>query len=259
MNAKEFLTKIMLKDFIDKDKSLCIDRIFIGNEDKDVEKVATCMVITPDVLRAVVKWGADIIVTHEPTFHRDNEEIWDFPPYAFKLELLEKYDIPVCRWHDSPHYGKTDYVSASFIKKMNWKGTFDGKFTFVFDTPVTPLEVAEDIREKMNIRQPRIAGRRDGEVKKISIQLGQRGPKPYLAMLENDVNLIIGGEVCEWESVEPIRDMAQVGMQKTAIVLGHAASERYVMQDLADYINHSIDGVLAKYFECGDIYSYIEE
>lgn len=260
MKAWEFAEKILLQDFVDKDKRLCIDRIFTGRMDKEVHKAATCMVITPDVLRAAAEWGADIIVTHEPTFHNDNEDIGDYPPYAFKKELLARADIAVCRWHDSPHYGRTDYVSAALIKRMGWRGAFDGKVTFVLEKAAAPLQIAEDIRDRMNIRQPRIAGRRDGKVKKISIQLGQRGKNPYLAMLENDVDLIIGGEACEWESIEPIRDMAQIGMQKTAIIIGHAVSERYVMYDLAEYINKNFaeENITARYFDCGDIYSYIE-
>lgn len=259
MLAKDFLSEILLKDFIYKDKSKCIDRIFTGREDKEVKKAVTCMVVTPDVLRAAVEWGADIIVSHEPTFHGDNEDIGDFAPYAFKRKTIKENDLAVCRWHDSPHYGKTDYVSNALIKRVGWEGKFDGRFTFVFNEPRSPLQIAKDIRDAMNIKHPRIAGRRDGDVRKVSIQLGQRGDVPYLALLENDVDLIIGGEVCEWEQIEPIRDMAQIGMQKSAIILGHVVSERYVMQDLADYINENVVGVEAKYIDCGDIYGYIEE
>lgn len=261
VKAYEFVERIRLQDFIYKDKRNCIDHIFTGRADKEVTRAATCMVITPDVLRAAAAWGADIIVTHEPTFHNDNEDIGNFAPYAFKRELLARKDIAVCRWHDSPHYGKIDYVSNALVKRMGWKGSFDGRFTFIFDEPSSPLQIAKDIRDKMHIKHPRIAGRRDGEVKKVSLQLGQRGDVPYLALLENDVDLIIGGEVCEWEQIEPIRDMAQIGMQKTAIILGHVVSERDVMQDLADYINDTLqaEGVSARYFDCGDIYSDIED
>lgn len=259
MKAKDFLYEIRLKDFVSKDPANCIDRIFIGREDKEVKKAAICMTTTVDVLRAAVEWGADIIVSHEPTFHGDNEDIGDYAPYAFKRKTIKENDLAVCRWHDSPHYGKIDYVSNALIKRVNWKGTFDGLFTFVFDEPRSPLQIAKDIRDAMNIKHPRIAGRRDGPVKKVSIQLGQRGDVPYLALLENDVDLIIGGEVCEWEQIEPIRDMAQIGMQKTAIILGHVVSERYVMQDLADYINENVAGVEAKYIDCGDIYTDIED
>lgn len=258
MKANIFVRKIFLTEYVDKGRT--VDRILFGRPEKEVRKVATCMVITPVVLQEAVAWGADLIVTHEPTFLTDKEDVQGYPPYEFKREMLEREDITVCRWHDSPHYGNVDYVSNALIKRMNWKGSFDGKFEFVFDEPITPLQIAKDIREKLGINQPRIVGRRDGEVKKMSIQLGMRGSDPYLGMLKNDVDLALCGENCEWHDCEPIRDMAQIGMQKSIIILGHAGSERGVMDDLASYINSSFEeyGIEARYFDCGELYSYID-
>ena len=51
-----------------------MDRIITDNAEREVEKVATCMVITPDVLRAAAEWGAHLIVTHEPTYGNDAED-----------------------------------------------------------------------------------------------------------------------------------------------------------------------------------------
>ena len=143
---------------------------------------------------------------------------------------------------------------------MNWKGKFDGQFVFEFDEPITPLQIAKDLRDNINIRHPRIVGRRDGEVKKISLQTGQRAISTYEDMLKNDIDLIISGETCEWYCCEPIRDMAQVGMQKTILLIGHVGSERYAMCDLADKINteFSNEGIEARYFDCGELYTYID-
>jgi len=258
MKACDFVRRIFLTEYVDKGHS--VDRIITDNPEREVERVATCMVITPDVLRQAVEWGAHLIVTHEPTFTKDAETYIDAKPYAFKKELLEKHNIAVCRWHDSPHYGKVDDVSASLINRMNWKGRFDGTFTFEFDEPRSPLQIACDIRDNMNVKHPRIVGTRDGLVRKVSIQLGQRAVTSYENMLHDDVDLLISGETCEWYCCEPIRDMAQVGMQKSIIIIGHAGSERMAMEDLANRINKdfSKDGIEAKYIDCGELYSYID-
>lgn len=258
MKASEFVRKIFLTEYVDKGHS--VDRIFTDNIDREVGKVATCMVITPDVLRNAAEWGANLIVTHEPTYCKDAETYIDAKPYAFKKELLEKYNIAVCRWHDTPHYGDVDDVNAAIINRMNWKGRFDGKFIFEFDEPVSPLQIARDLRDNIDIKHPRIVGRRDGWVKKLSLQTGQRALKTYEEMLTSDIDLIISGETCEWYCCEPIRDMAQVGMQKTIILIGHVGSERNAMADLSDKINEkfSEDGIEAKYFDCGELYSYID-
>ena len=258
MKANDFARSIFLTEYVDKGHT--VDRIFEGNPDGEVHRVVTCMVITPDVLRAAVEWGADFILTHEPTYFKDEEQFLDRAPYITKRQLIRQHGITVCRWHDSPHYGDVDYVSAALINRMGWKGSFDGKFTFTFDEPKSPLEIAVDIRNGFDIKHPRIIGRRDGKVKKVSIQLGQRASSVYLDMLDNDVDLAIAGELCEWLCGEPVRDMSQIGMQKTIIVIGHAGSEKYAMKDLADRINRDYEeqGITAKYIDCGELYTYID-
>ncbi len=257
MKAREIADRILLHEYVDLGKT--VDRIFTGDGDREVTRVATCMVITPSVLRAALAWGAEMIITHEPTFRGDSEEYVDAAPYRYKRELLEKNGIVVLRWHDSPHYGDIDYVSRALIKRMRWNGEFDGKFVFTFNEPKSPLEIAKDIRAGFGIKEPRIIGRRDGEVKKVGIQLGQRAMSVFTDMLHNDIDLTIAGEMCEWYCGEPIRDMAEIGMQKSIIVLGHAGSEKDAMADLADRINSEmgVDGITAAYFDCGELYSYI--
>lgn len=256
MIAKEFVRKIFFNEYIDKGHS--VDRIFYGDENRDVKKVVTCMVPTPKVLLEAERLGADMIVTHEPTFLTDKEDAELVASYAFKKEILDRTGMLVCRWHDSPHYSDTDYVSLTIVKRMEWKGKFDGQFIFEFDEPVSPLQIAQDFASKMNIKHPRVVGRLDGLVKKVNIQAGQRAVGSYLDMLKNDVDLTISGETCEWYCCEAVRDMAEIGMQKTIIILGHVGSERYVMQDLANGINDRVEGVEAYYIDCGELYNYAD-
>ena len=258
MKAREIADRILLHEYVDLGKT--VDRIYMGDGEREVTRVATCMVITPSVLRAALEWGAEMIINHEPSFRGDSEEYIDAAPYRYKRELLEQSKTVVLRWHDSPHYGDIDYVSLALIKRMNWEGEFDGKFVFTLRTPKTPLEIAKDIRAGFGIREPRIIGCRDGEVRKIGIQLGQRAMSVFTDMLHNDIDLTVAGELCEWYCGEPIRDMAELGIQKSIIVLGHAGSEKDAMADLADRINAEMgeNGIISAYFDCGELYSYID-
>lgn len=240
-------------------KEISADRIVLGDPLKEVEKVAVCMVITPHVFRDIKEWGADLIVTHEPTFLHGNDQC-DFPFYLEKKKMIEQSEMVVCRWHDASHFGEVDLVHKTFVERIGIDGEFDNKFLFKLHTPISPLALAKQIREKFDIKQPRIVGARDGDVEKIGLCLGARGDKAYFDMLSNDIDLIVAGELCEWHNAEPIRDMAQMGMQKSLIILGHAASEKDAMDDFAIYLNQNFNnkGITAKYFDCGEIYSYID-
>jgi hypothetical protein len=41
--------------------------------------------------------------------------------------------------------------------------------------------------------------------------------------------------------------------------LGHVGSERDGMKKLARVIDQKYDGAQAKYFECGELYTYLDE
>ena len=247
---------MLVKDFV---KEIKADRIILGDIEKPIKKVATCMVITPEVFNKIREWGADIIVTHEPTFLNGNDEC-DLPFYTAKKQMIEESGMVVCRWHDAAHFGKEDLVHKTFVQRLGLEGEFDGKFLLELKDLHSPLEIAKQIRKKFNIKQPRIVGCRDGQVQKIGLCLGARGSEPFHDMISNDIDLLIAGELSEWHCAEPVRDMAQMGMQKSIIILGHAASEMDAMDDFAKYINNTFlkDGITAKYFECGEIYSYID-
>ena len=175
---------------------------------------------------------------------------------------MKEADRPRCRYHDHMHFAAEDMISLGFLDVMGWKGQFDGDVSFVLDEPKTPLEIAKEIEEKTGVAHCRIIGRRDGKVTKIGLYLGHRGGECWNALkfAEGDVELAIGGEWCEWADGEPVRDAAEFGLQRTAIMMGHAGSERDGMRYLAKEINRRFSerGITARYVECGELYTYTD-
>ena len=51
------------------------DTIKIGDAECEIKKVAVCCLATVDVIKQAAAWGADLLITHEPTFydHMDNK------------------------------------------------------------------------------------------------------------------------------------------------------------------------------------------
>ncbi len=259
MKIYEIMEDIIGREFLEA-RDWCVDGLKYGDPDREVTKVATCLTATPDVIRGATEWGAQLIVTHEPTFgsHLDDER--DTEISLAKMKLLDEGNIAVYRWHDSTHFRAGDKIGESFIAHLGWKGTFNGDMDFVLDEPKTPLQIAREITEKIGVKHPRIVGRRDGMVTRLNLCLGARGSDPYKALRTDDHEVAIAGEVCEWYDGEPIRDLAQMGAQKTLIILGHAGSERDGMEDLATRINaeYAEHGISAKYFDCGELYTYAD-
>ena len=258
MKAFEIMNDIIGEDFIEYAGEHTVDTLKAGNPEKEISKIRVCLTATPEVLRQAKEWGADLLITHEPTYYNHRDEIDDSELTAKKVKLVEESGVVLYRYHDSMHSRGDDEISEGFLVRMGWQGEFDGKMGFLLDEPKTPLEIATEITEELGLKYPRIVGCRGGQVKKIFLALGSRGKETYADFCSNDYDVIIGGELCEWRDCEPVRDLAQMGIQKTIIILGHAGSERDGVAVLAEKINGKYDGAEAKYFECGEIYSYVD-
>lgn len=257
MKAYEIMNDIIGEDFLRERGQDTVDTLKVGDPDKEVKKIGTCLTATPEVLRQAKEWGVDLLITHEPTFYTHRDVIEDTELIAKKMKLVEESGVTLYRYHDSMHAKAIDEISEGFLLRMGWQGEFDGKLKFVLDEPKTPLEIAIEITEKLGLRYPRIVGCREGKVRKIVLALGSRGQGTYTEFYNSDFELIIGGELCEWRDCEPARDLSQMGEQKTVMILGHAGSERDGMAVLAERIDGKYDGAKAKYFECGELYTYV--
>ena len=258
MKAIDFMRELDGPDF---ETPGTVDNFKYGDEEREVKKVACCMTATPDVLKEAVRIGADLIITHEPTYYNHVDDFQPSKIADMKRAAVEAAGVPICRYHDHMHFAADDMITLGFLDTVGWKGAFDGDVLFTLDEPMTPLAIAKDIEEKCGLKHCRIIGRRDGNVTRIGMFLGHRGGECWDKFKNfEDVEVAIGGEWCEWANGEPIRDAAQFGIQATAVIAGHAGSERDGMKYLAKVINERFSdrGITAEYIDCGELYTYTD-
>lgn len=252
MKAKKIINIILTPQFVKNNPNTC-DGLKYGNDEKEVKKIATCMFATMDVLRAAAEWGADMIITHEPTFGTHMDELENLLCVAKeKKKFLDEVDIPLFRYHDSVHFVAGDKINSALIETAELAGSFDGNADFTFDSSITPRELALRFKEKCGIDSVRVVGNLDEKMTTAILLTGMRGDRAYAEFVRDDKHEIaISGELCEWSDCEPVRDMAQIGKKKAIIILSHVGSERDGMKLLARDIDGKFDGAQAKYFECG--------
>lgn len=233
-----------------------------GDMTRDISKIAVCMIATPEVLRKASEVGAELLITHEPTYHNsiahyiDESTFLSDPVYLEKKKLIEHLDIPIYRFHDHSHFTHVDKIHAGFVKKLGLTGSFDGERKLTLETPVSVSEIEKVLTERMNLKHIRFIGQRRKTVKNIALCAGAWGEKCVYEQLNRpDIDLVICGEICEWSICEYVRDSAQLGIDKALFVLGHMSSERSGMEYICDYINETIEGVTAVYIEGGEVYN----
>ena len=255
MKACEIMEDVIGKMFLAA-RHFTVDTCKAGDPEKEVAKIGVCFAATPRVLRAAADWGADLLITHEPTFHDHMDSEPSTTLYREKKALVDSSGMTIYRYHDSMHFRDEDLVNREFLRRMGWKGTFDGDVHFTLDAPKNPTELAKNVRDRLGHPCVRLVGRQDGAVQTILLLLGARGEQPYVDFIDEEAQLAIGGETCEWFGCEPTRDAAELGRQKTVLLLGHAASEKFAMEAFAESIDGKY-GIPARYFDCGDLFTDI--
>jgi len=256
MKAIEIMEAVLGKEFMEGWHGM-VDCCHAGNPECEVQKIGVCFAATPEVLRQAAAWGAQLLITHEPTYYTHLNE---FKPSLLtnqKKELVESTGITIYRYHNSMHFRGEDMVSRAFLERMGWKGIFDGQLKFSLDTPLSPAQIIKDICSGLGLPCLRAIGREDGTVRKIALFLGARDENTYEPFFTDDTDLAICGEICEWQFGEPVREAAQFGMQKTMLLLGHVQSEKFAMEAFAKEIDGKFSGIPVQYFDCGDLFTYI--
>ena len=238
-------------------------RKLFGDENKEISKVGVCMMPTVEVLKSAIEWGTDLLIVHEPMFYDHMENYEENSVVNAKIELAKNSGMTIFRYHDYLHFRNEDIITNSAVEKLELDGTLEPSGSLVcriltLNTPMTSLELARRIEEKLGIDCVRIAGEKNKKSTKIATCFGSLGNiKSFIA--RDDVEIVLSGELCEWSDAEFARDACALGMNKSLIVLGHVLSERDGMEKLSKELATAHPELEVKYFECGDVYSYTKQ
>ena len=253
MNINDIMK--VLFDWTPSEKECKGDALVWGDGKKDLKKVAVCCIATPDVINEAVKWGADGLITHEPTLFNNLSDTDKDPVVQAKRKLLENADLVINRFHDHSHFTDSDKIIEGVIKKLKWQGEFDGNKKFTFKEPKSYKDVIADIENELGLKHIRFTGYENKEIKSISMCVGSWGVDNVIAELrKDDIDAVICGEIVEWCICEYVRDAGQLGFKKSLFLLGHMGSEKSGMEYVCEYLTDNIPDVEFKYFDCKEVY-----
>ncbi len=237
------------------------DTLKAGYPEQEVSRVAVCCFNTPKVIRDAAAWGAQLLITHEPTYH----DHWDHEPTTpvgkAKRALLESTGMTVYRYHDHPHMAPQDLICAGELEALGLPGHVSyvsglGVTHYLLDTPITPRELAARIEREWGLAHVRISGTMDEPCTHLVLAWG--APGNMLAELEGEGEILLTGETCEWREAEYARDAAELGFKKALMVLGHCGSERDGMKYITGLIQQKFPELEVKYFQSEEVFQYTD-
>ena len=241
MKLKKLLSDIDSLCSLEHPLSPETDTLKYGNPEKEIKRVFVCMHADTSVLQEAAKAGADLVITHEPTFYC-NPEIFDGSNHiaAAKMKILADNDIALYRYHDHPHAMHEDMIDCATVRASGLPGELTGKpwwavTGFRLSRPMTAKEVALQLEKSLPAKHIRIAGTTDIPGRNIAFACGTPGHTTEL-LLSPDWDFIVTGEICEWAHGEMVKDAALQGRNKAVLVLGHGVSEEAGMRVFADLL-----------------------
>lgn len=220
-----------------------VDTIKAGDPDTVVTGVATTMMATHDVLQRAAAQGKNLIITHEPVFYShldatsglaaDRDKVW-----AEKDKFIRDHKMVVWRFHDHWHMRQPDGVMFGVTRKLGWSAYQDANATGLFTVPTKTVKaLALEIQSKLGPTALRVVGPADLEVRRVALVPGASGAVAHRKALQrDDVEVLVIGEVPEWQTIEYVADAAAQGKKKALILIGHIESEQPGMEYCAEWL-----------------------
>jgi putative NIF3 family GTP cyclohydrolase 1 type 2 len=240
-----------------------VDTIKAGDPQTVVTGIATTFTPTMEVLRKAVADGDNLIVSHEPTFYNHLDQTTLFaadPVYQEKLAYIQEHHLVIWRFHDTWHLRQPDGIAEGFVAQLGWERfenaePADKKGFFFTLPPTTVLELSKQLKRKLHARVIRIVGDPTLKVTKVAYAPGAAGEATQVKALErDDVEVLLVGEIPEWETILYARDAAQQGRRKALILLGHVTSEEPGMENCAKWLRPMFPGVRVDFIPAGEPY-----
>ena len=87
---------------------------------------------------------------------------------------------------------------------------------------------------------------------------GASGGESHVAVVEKErPDVLVVGELREWETAEYIRDTQSLGEKTSLIVLGHSVSEEPGLQWLQEWLQPKVEGIKVKHLISGNPFTWI--
>jgi len=238
-----------------------VDTIKSGDPSQPVRGIVVTFMATREVLAQAVAKGANLVITHEPTYYNHlDEEKWlrNDPIYQSKQKYIAQHGLAIWRSHDLPHIHRPDMIVTGMARELGWEKNQapDSPHGYLL-APQTLEQLAQHCKDKLGIKTVRYAGDPKMTCTGVSLRVGAGGGRGAIDDLMAGADVVIAGESPEWETCEYVRDATAAGQKKALIVLGHANSEEGGMKWMSEWIAGILPEVSVTYIPAGDPFRFV--
>jgi putative NIF3 family GTP cyclohydrolase 1 type 2 len=260
------------------------DGLQAGNANAQVTGIAVAWSPGISVLRKAAEQGCNLLLVKDPLYWSEEAPGLgtDRPPtritegsaggtpwsaveatslYRYKKDLIERSRLNVVRVAQNWD-GLRANALLGLLKALNWK---EGE-SFIADefapnsrtsvvkiAPQTLIQLAEYAKAHLGAKSVRVLGDRDAKVSTVAIHPAYITVKAAtrLGMVPN-LDAVLSGEGCEWESFEYFEDWIDAGRGKGLIMLGLAVTSDTAAKEFSDWVHSVVNPTRVVYLPVGD-------
>lgn len=245
-------------------KAETVDGIKAGDAATAVTGIVTTALATMAVLQQAVKAGANFIVTAHPTFYGRADS--KTPPagrggapaapdavFAAKDAFVARHNLVIFRLSDHWRLREPNPAAAGLGAALGWTRPTGSPVRF--DIQAISLDaLAAGVKKRLNLRGGvRVVGDRQLRVQRVGVLPGSTPIAAALALMP-EVDVILAGEMREWESVEYARDTVTAGAKKALVLVGRIVSEEPGMEACAGWLKTLVPEAPIRHIAAGDPY-----
>ena len=177
------------------------------------------------------------------------------PVYAGKNDFIAKHKLVVFRLTQHWNQRKPDPRAQGLATAMGWTKYKAGDDGLRYEVPAITFEaLASQLKKSLGTRGGiRAIGDRAMTVRRIGLLPGYTQIQASIAMMPG-VDVIVAGEVQEWESATYVQDVVFAGLKKGFISIGRVVNEAPGMQVCADWLKTIVPEVPIRFISAGDPY-----
>jgi len=233
-----------------------VDVIKAGDPQTKVTGIVTTMFGTMEVLKKAVAMNCNLIIVHEPLFYNhldETEMLKNDPVYTEKRKYIDDHKLVIWRFHDYIHSIKPDGILSGMVTKLGWKEYAADKNLTDYRLPETTLkDLLAYLKNIFPGNAFYVVGNPDMKLSGVRLLCGAPGSDAQIHALEDkNVDVVIAGEVPQWETYEYMRDAVAQGRNKGIIFLGHVNSEEAGMEWCAGWLKGFVKDVPVYFIESG--------
>jgi putative NIF3 family GTP cyclohydrolase 1 type 2 len=268
MNVQEVIDRILLDCCGGRKLEQTCDVLASGHGGMEVTGIVTTFMATVDVIKEAIAIGANLIITHEPTYFTGKDELeWlqEDPVYLAKLRLIEEHGIAIWRFHDHMHLADTDRIYDGLIKELEWENKkLDDKDSWGYLIEETTVRaLAGFLKQRLGMKVIQIVGNPDAVCSRIGILVGGgslglgREQMPMELMRDKALDVMICGDITEWTLCAYVNDASMLGMNKAMIIIGHERSEEWGMKHMAEWLKPLVSGLPVSFVDTREPFVYL--